>query len=88
VAAQSNPAPDEMPVLADTAAFTLGNLRAGLTWRGLRIALSVENLFDRLYYDYLSPPAAAMSPSGTLRPGARIPGPGRTFTLTVSYGLP
>ena len=88
VAAQRNPAPDEMPVFADTAAFTLLNLRAGLTWRGLRIALSVENLLDRLTYDYLSPPAAAMPPSGTLRPGARIPGPGRTVTLTVSRGLP
>ena len=87
-AAQHNPAPDDMPVFADTSAFTLGNVRGGLTWRGLRIALSVENVFDRLYYDYLSPPAAAMPPSGSLLPGARIPGPGRTFTLTVSCGLP
>ena len=52
------------------------------------MSLSVENVFDRLYYDYLSPPAAAMPPSGTLLPGARIPGPGRTITFTVSYGLP
>jgi outer membrane receptor protein involved in Fe transport len=87
-AAQHNPAPDDMPVFADTPAFTLGNVRGGLTWRGLRVALSVENVFDRLYYDYLSPPAAAMPPSGSPLPGARIPGPGRTFTLTVSHGLP
>ena len=77
MAAQRNPAPDDMPVFADTSAFVLGRLRAGLSWRGLRVALSVENLFDRLYYDYLSPPAGAMPPSGTLLPGARIPGPGR-----------
>jgi iron complex outermembrane receptor protein len=88
VAAQHNPAPDDMPVFADTPAFILGNVRGGLTWRGLRVALSVENVFDRLYYDYLSPPAAATPPSGSLLPGARIPGPGRTFTLTVSHGLP
>jgi iron complex outermembrane receptor protein len=86
--AQHNPTPDDMPVFADTPAFTLGNVRGGLTWRGLRVALSVENVFDRLYYDYLSPPAAATPPSGSLRPGARISGPGRTFTLTVSCGLP
>ena len=88
VAARRNPAPDEMPVFADTAAFTLAGVRAGVTWRGVRLALAVENVFDRLYYEYLSPPAAPMPASGTLRPGARIPGPGRTVTLTVSYGLP
>jgi iron complex outermembrane receptor protein len=87
-AAQRNSAPDEMPVFADTSAFTLVNLRGGLTWRGWRAALAVENIFNQLYYDYLSPPAAAAPPSGSLRPGARIPGPGRTITLTVSHGLP
>ena len=87
-AAQRNPAPDEMPVFANTSAFALINLRGGLTWRGWRIALAAENVLDRLAYDYLSPPAAAMPPSGSLRPGARIPSPGRTFTLTVSHGLP
>ncbi|MFA5057537.1 MAG: TonB-dependent receptor, partial [Opitutaceae bacterium] len=87
-AAQHNPAPDEMPVFANTPEFTLGNIRGGLTWRSLRIALSVENVFGRLYYDYLTPPAGAAPASGTLRPGARIPGPGRTITLTLSYGLP
>ncbi|MDD2763300.1 MAG: TonB-dependent receptor [Opitutaceae bacterium] len=87
-ASQHNPAPDEMPVFANTSEFTLGNIRGGLTWRSLRIVLSVENVFDRLYYDYLTPPAGSAPASGTLRPGARIPGPGRTFTLTLSYGLP
>ena len=87
-AAQRNPAPDEMPVFADTSAHALVNLRGGLTWRGWRVALAAENVLNRLYYDYLSPPAAATPPSGTLRPGAPIPGPGRTFTVTVSHGLP
>jgi outer membrane receptor for ferrienterochelin and colicin len=83
---QHNPAPDEMPVFTDTSAFTLAEVRGGLVWHGLRVSLSVANVLDRLYYDYLSPPAAAIPPSGSLRPGARIPGPGRAFTLTVSYG--
>jgi outer membrane receptor protein involved in Fe transport len=48
----------------------------------------VENLFDRLTYDYLSPAAAAAPSSGTLVPNARIPGPGRSFTITVSWGVP
>ena len=86
--AQHNPAPDDMPVFANTSAFALGNARGGVTWRGVRIVLSVENVFDKLYYDYLSPPASTAPPSGNLVPGARIPGPGRTVTLTVSYGLP
>jgi iron complex outermembrane receptor protein len=85
-ASQHNPAPDDMPVFADTSAFTLAAVRSGLTWRSLRVSLSVENVFDRLYYDYLSPAAAAVPPSGSLRPGARIPGPGRTFMLTISFG--
>lgn len=83
---QRNPAPDDMPVFADTPTFTLADVRCGLTWRGLRWSLAIENVFDRLYYDYLSPAAAAVPPSGSLRPGARIPGAGRTFTLTLSYG--
>jgi outer membrane receptor protein involved in Fe transport len=84
--AQRNPAPDEMPVFADTSAFALGSVRAGVIWRGWRVGLAVENLFDRLYYDYLSPSAGATPSSGTLRPGARIPGPGRTILITISRG--
>ena len=83
---QHNPAPDDMPVFAATSAVTLASVRSGLTWHSMRLSLAIENLLDRLYYDYLSPAAAAVPPSGSLRPGARIPGPGRTFTLTVSYG--
>jgi iron complex outermembrane receptor protein len=88
VAAQRNPAPDDMPVFADTSAFVLGRLRAGLSWRGWRVALAVENLFDRLDYDYLAPPAGATPAGGTLRPGARIPSPGRTVALSVTYARP
>jgi len=87
-AAQGNPAPADMPVFADTAAYALGTLRAGLTWRGMRISVSVENLFDRQYYDYLSPPAGPTPAGGTLVPGARVPGLGRTVLLTISHALP
>lgn len=87
-AAQHNPAPDEMPVFADTSAFILGTVRGGFAWRRLRLVVSIENVFNRLYYEYLSPPASTAPPSGSLLPGARIPGPGRTFTLTISCGLP
>jgi outer membrane receptor protein involved in Fe transport len=84
--AQRNPAPDEMPVFANTSAFTLAELRSGFSWHGIKVSLSVENLFNRLYFDYLSPPAAAMPSSGSLLPGARIPGPGRSVLLVISYG--
>ena len=84
-ASKRNPAPEDMPVFADTSAFALGSLRAGFSWRKIRISCAVENLFDRDYYDYLSPPAGAFPPSGNLRPGARIPGPGRSVLLMVSY---
>jgi hypothetical protein len=87
-AAQHNPAPDDLPVFADTAAYALGNLRAGLTWRGMRVSLAVENLWDRQYYDYLAPPAGPTPAGGTLRPSARIPGPGRTVIFTITHALP
>jgi len=88
VAAQRNPAAYDMPVFADSAAYALADVHIGATWHGLRVSLSVENLLDRLHREYLSPPAAATPPSGTLRPGVRIPGAGRTFTLTLHHALP
>jgi iron complex outermembrane receptor protein len=84
-AAKDNPQPDTMPVFANTQAFALGSLQAGVTWHRFRISCAVDNLFNRNYYDYLSPPAAAMPASGNLLPGARIPGPGRSVLLIISY---
>jgi outer membrane receptor protein involved in Fe transport len=74
-----------MPVFANTPAFTLGSLQAGVSWRRFRISCAVDNLFNRNYYDYLSPPAGASPASGNLLPGARIPGPGRSVLLIISY---
>jgi iron complex outermembrane receptor protein len=84
-ASKNNPEPDEMPVFANTAAYALGNIQAGISWRRFRISCAVDNLFNRNYYDYLSPPAAATPASGNLLPGARIPGPGRSVLLIISY---
>jgi len=87
VAAQRNPAPGDMPVFTDTTAFGLGRVRAGLSWHSLRISLSVDNALNRQYYDYLSPPAGTTPAGGTLNPGARVPGPGRTVTMTFTWAL-
>ena len=84
-ASRNNPDPADMPVFADTSAYTLGNVQAGVSWRRFRISCAVDNLFNRNYYDYLSPPAAALPASGNLRPGTRIPGLGRSVMLTISY---
>ena len=84
-ASKNNPEPDEMPVFANTGAFTLGSLQAGVSWHRFRISCAVDNLFNRNYYDYLSPPAAASPASGNLLPGARIPGPGRSVLLIISF---
>jgi iron complex outermembrane receptor protein len=85
IASRNNPAPADMPVFANTPSFTLGSIQAGLSWHRFRISCAVNNLLNRNYYDYLSPPAAAMPASGTLLPGARIPGPGRSVLLMISY---
>ena len=74
-----------MPVFADTSAFALANLRGGFSWHGVEFALSVQNVFDKLYFDYLSPSAGATPPSGSLLPGARIPGPGRSLLFTIRF---
>ncbi len=84
-AAKNNPAPGDMPVLANTSGFTLGSLQAGFSWRRIRLSCAVDNLFNRNYHEYLSPSAAASPPSGDLRPGTRIPGPGRSVLLMISY---
>ena len=76
-----------MPVFADTGACALGRVRAGLSWRDVRLSLALENVFNRQYFDYLAPPAGATPAGGSLAPGARIPGPGRTATLTVTWAL-
>ena len=74
-----------MPVFANTSAFVLGSFQAGVLWRRFRVSAAVDNLFNRNYYDYLSPPAAGSPASGNLRPGSRIPGPGRSVLLIISY---
>jgi len=74
-ASRNNPAPVDMPVFANTSAFTLGSLQAGFSWRRIRISCAVENLFNRNYHEYLSPPAAGSPASGDLIRGRASPVP-------------
>ncbi len=55
--------------------------------------VSVENLFDQTYYNYLTA-SAATGPSGSpgtttnpraLAPGDSVPGVGRSFNLTARW---
>ncbi|MEZ5277821.1 MAG: TonB-dependent receptor [Opitutaceae bacterium] len=87
VGARTNPDPEAMPLYRDTEDFDLWNLRSVVeAGRGWQVELSIENLFDRRYHEYLQAPVAdgALGPSsGTLNPGDSIPGMGRQFILSV-----
>ena len=66
----------------ETAGYALTHLRIGADVRpGLRIEAGVENLFDTDYARHLT--RDAVMAVGDLRPGDRIPGPGRSFTLAL-----
>ncbi len=89
VGARENPAPELNSLYADTEAFTLVDLKADWipnpSWR---VSIRLENLFDELTYDYLTPPTADIPPdSGDLVPGDRVPGPGFSASLSVGYSF-
>lgn len=66
----------------ETAGYALTHLRIGADVRpGLRIEAGIENLFDKEYARHLT--RNAVMPVGDLRPGDRIPEPGRSFTLAL-----
>lgn len=85
VAPHDNPAPLDNPIFLDTGAATICHLR----WRIIveqawQLHIGVENLFDKQYAEYLSPPAGPFQPSASgLRPGDPVPGPGRYLYLSV-----
>ena len=87
VGSRKNPAPETNVLYADTDAFTLIDLKAD--WRpnaSWAVSVRVENLFDALYFEYLTPPTAAIPPnSGDLQPGERVPGPGFSASLSLRY---
>ena len=66
----------------ETAGYAVAHLRMGGEIRpGLRIEAGVENLFDTEYSRHLT--RNAVMATGDLRPGDRIPEPGRSFTLAL-----
>lgn len=66
----------------ETAGYAITHLRLGADLRpGIRIEAGVENLFDTEYARHLT--RDAVMAVGDLRPGDRIPEPGRSFTLAL-----
>jgi iron complex outermembrane receptor protein len=84
--AKTNPAPLDNPLFTSAGGFALWHLRAGVPLgRHLRVEAGVENIFNRAYIEYLSPPVGPFKPaSGTLLPGDRIPGPRRSLWLSTT----
>lgn len=66
----------------ETAGYAVAHLRIGADIRpGIRIEAGVENLFDTEYSRHLT--RNAVMATGDLRPGDRIPEPGRSFSFAV-----
>ncbi|HVN50128.1 MAG TPA: hypothetical protein VMT43_01780, partial [Acidimicrobiales bacterium] len=74
-----------------TAGYYVVNLRTSLTWKLVRLDVSVENLLDRLYANPLGGAyvgqGSSMSTSG-IRWGVAIPGMGRSFNIALSLRYP
>lgn len=64
-----------------TPGYAVLNLKAGVHARKLNLAAGLDNLFDRLYYEHLS------YQRDPFRFGAKVPEPGRTLFLTLSYAF-
>jgi len=62
-----------------TSGWAIVNLRAGGEYKNFRLTAGVENLFDKFYYEHLS---YLRDPFST---GTKVPEPGRSFYLNVSY---
>jgi len=87
VGGKDNPAPLDNPLFTHASGFTVFHLRAGALFsRHLRLEAGVENLFDHLYTEYLTPPVSSLKPaSGNLLPGERVPGPGRWVWTSLTW---
>lgn len=87
VGARNNPAPLDNPLYAHTGGFAAWHARAGVPiGRNLRLEAGLENVFDRSYTEYLTPPVAPSRPaSGNLLPGQRVPAPGRSAWLSTTF---
>ena len=62
-----------------TSGWAVVNLKAGGELGGLRVVAGVDNLLDKFYYEHLS---YLRDPFST---GSKVPEPGRSFYLNVSY---
>lgn len=55
------------------------NVKVGGNFKGFTINAGIDNVFDKKYYEYLS---YQRNPFAT---GVKVPEPGRTFYVNVSY---
>ncbi|RLJ70151.1 iron complex outermembrane receptor protein [Hydrogenivirga caldilitoris] len=62
-----------------TSGWAIVNLKTGGEYKNYRITAGVQNLFDKFYYEHLS---YLRDPFSS---GVKIPGPGRSFYLNLSY---
>ncbi len=86
VGAKSNPAPLDNPLYSRTGGFSVLHARAGLLLaKRVRVEAGVENLLNRQYTEYLTPPVSPFKPaSGNLNPGDRVPGAGRSVWVSTT----
>ena len=64
-----------------TPGYAFFNLKAGVHTRKVNVAVGIENLFNRFYYEYFS------FQRDPFRLGTKVPEPGRNVYLTVSYAF-
>ena len=62
-----------------TAGYFVTNLSVGGEYKGFRMALNLNNLFDIKYFDFFS---YRRDPFAS---GVKVPEPGRAFTVTAQY---
>ncbi|MEX0322054.1 MAG: TonB-dependent receptor [Puniceicoccaceae bacterium] len=88
VDAAMNPDPALNPVYKDTSSWFSLQAEVSLRRENWLFRLVMDNAFDRLGYAYLQPPVATgpiLPAGGDLSPGDRIPLPGRSVSLQISY---
>ncbi len=64
-----------------TSGYGVINLKAGGSYKGIRITAGVENLLDKFYYEHLS---YLRDPFSS---GVKVPEPGRSLYLSLSYSF-
>jgi iron complex outermembrane receptor protein len=64
-----------------TAGYALLNLKGGIHTSKLSLTAGIDNLFNRFYYEHLS------FQRDPFRLGVKVPEPGRSFYVNVSYSL-